>query len=85
MERSPTEAVTLPNQLRGQIRIEPLTKPPETIAGCGISFNKCEILLGECDEPAPEHGNWSRYVITARQTYTLLINYFLLRPNVYSF
>ncbi|GAB3034310.1 deoxyribonuclease V [Spirosoma pulveris] len=39
---SPTEAVVLQNQLRGQIRIEPLTKPAETIAGCDISFNKFE-------------------------------------------
>lgn len=39
---SPTEAVALQQQLRGQIRIEPLTKAPETIAGCDISFNKFE-------------------------------------------
>lgn len=39
---SPTEAVALQQQLRSQIRIEPLTKPPRTIAGCDISFNKFE-------------------------------------------
>ena len=39
---SPTEAVALQQQLRSQIRIEPLTKTPRTIAGCDISFNKFE-------------------------------------------
>lgn len=39
---SPSEAVVLQNQLRTQIRIEPLTKPAQTIAGCDISFNKFE-------------------------------------------
>ena len=39
---SPTEAVPLQQQLRSQIRIEPLTKTPLTIAGCDISFNKFE-------------------------------------------
>ena len=39
---SPTEAVALQQQLRSQIRIEPLTKTPLTIAGCDISFNKFE-------------------------------------------
>ncbi len=39
---SPTEAVALQQQLRGQIRIEPLTKTARTIAGCDISFNKFE-------------------------------------------
>ena len=39
---SPTEAVALQQQLRSQIRIEPLTKTPQTIAGCDISFNKFE-------------------------------------------
>jgi len=39
---SPSEAVALQNQLRTQIRIEPLTKPAQTIAGCDISFNKFE-------------------------------------------
>ena len=38
----PTEAVALQQQLRSQIRIEPLTQTPLTIAGCGISFNKFE-------------------------------------------
>lgn len=39
---SPTEAVALQQQLRSQIRIEPLAKLPQTIAGCDISFNKFE-------------------------------------------
>ncbi len=39
---SPTEAVALQQQLRSQIRIEPLTKTFQTIAGCDISFNKFE-------------------------------------------
>ncbi|GAB3505439.1 endonuclease V [Spirosoma knui] len=39
---SPGEAVALQQQLRSQIRIEPLTKTPQTIAGCDISFNKFE-------------------------------------------
>ncbi len=39
---SPTEAVALQQQLRSHIRIEPLTKTPQTIAGCDISFNKFE-------------------------------------------
>ena len=39
---SPTEAVALQQQLRSQIRIEPLATSPKTIAGCDISFNKFE-------------------------------------------
>lgn len=39
---SPTEAVALQQQLRSQIRIGPLIKTPQTIAGCDISFNKFE-------------------------------------------
>ncbi|GAB3319461.1 endonuclease V [Larkinella ripae] len=39
---TPTEAVALQQQLRHQIRIQPLDKPVETIAGCDISFNKFE-------------------------------------------
>ena len=39
---TPADAVALQQQLRSQIRIEPLTKPVETIAGCDISFNKFE-------------------------------------------
>ncbi|MRS64829.1 deoxyribonuclease V [Larkinella terrae] len=39
---TPTEAVALQQQLRHEIRIQPLTKPVETIAGCDISFNKFE-------------------------------------------
>ena len=42
VERLSTEAVLLQNRLRDQVRIEPLTKTPETIAGCDISFNKFE-------------------------------------------
>lgn len=38
----PQQAVALQQQLRSQIRIQPLTRPPETIAGCDISFNKFE-------------------------------------------
>lgn len=39
---TPAEAVALQQQLRSQIRTEPLTKTPQTIAGCDISFNKFE-------------------------------------------
>ena len=39
---SPAEAVALQQQLRSQVRIQPLAKPPRTIAGCDISFNKFE-------------------------------------------
>ena len=39
---TPAEAVALQQQLRSQIRIQPLTKTPKTIAGCDISFNKFE-------------------------------------------
>ncbi|MBO0934460.1 deoxyribonuclease V [Fibrella aquatilis] len=39
---SPEAAVTLQQQLRNQIRIQPLDRPAETIAGCDISFNKFE-------------------------------------------
>ncbi|MGF7215929.1 deoxyribonuclease V [Spirosoma lacussanchae] len=39
---TPAEAVALQQQLRSQIRIEPLTTTPKTIAGCDISFNKFE-------------------------------------------
>lgn len=39
---TPAEAVALQQQLRSQIRIEPLTQLPQTIAGCDISFNKFE-------------------------------------------
>ncbi|MGM9509140.1 deoxyribonuclease V [Larkinella sp. GY13] len=38
----PAEAVALQQQLRHEIRIQPLSKPVETIAGCDISFNKFE-------------------------------------------
>jgi deoxyribonuclease V len=39
---TPAEAIALQQQLRSQIRIQPLTKLPKTIAGCDISFNKFE-------------------------------------------
>lgn len=39
---TPTEAVALQQQMRQQIRIEPLSAPAQTIAGCDISFNKYE-------------------------------------------
>lgn len=39
---SPAGAVALQQQLRSQIRIQPLTRPVRTIAGCDISFNKFE-------------------------------------------
>ena len=37
---SPTEAVELQKNLRGEVRVEPLAERPQTIAGCDISFNK---------------------------------------------
>lgn len=39
---SPAQALSLQHRLRGQIRVEPLTRPIETIAGADISFNKFE-------------------------------------------
>lgn len=39
---SPAQAIELQKQLRQQIRIEPLLKPIQTIAGADISFNKYE-------------------------------------------
>ena len=39
---NPAEAIAIQQQLRQQVRIEPLTTAPETIAGCDISFNKYE-------------------------------------------
>ena len=39
---SPEAAIALQQQLRSQVRIQPLTSPAETIAGCDISFNKFE-------------------------------------------
>ncbi|WP_375447404.1 deoxyribonuclease V [uncultured Fibrella sp.] len=35
-------AIAIQQQLRGQVRIQPLSGPAETIAGCDISFNKFE-------------------------------------------
>lgn len=39
---TPAEAVGLQEDLRQHIMVQPLTSPPETIAGCDISFNKYE-------------------------------------------
>ncbi|MBO0937661.1 deoxyribonuclease V [Fibrella sp. HMF5335] len=39
---SPEAAIALQQQLRTQVRIQPLDRPAETIAGCDISFNKFE-------------------------------------------
>ena len=35
-------AIAIQQQIRSQVRIQPLTGPVETIAGCDISFNKFE-------------------------------------------
>ncbi|MCC7483339.1 MAG: hypothetical protein IT541_17635, partial [Hyphomicrobiales bacterium] len=37
---SPKEAVALQQQLRHEVRIEPLAKPVALVAGCDISFEK---------------------------------------------
>ena len=37
---TPTQAIALQKELREQVRIEPLARPVETIAGADISFNK---------------------------------------------
>lgn len=37
---TPEEAVRLQQEFRGRVRIEPLGRPVETIAGCDISFNR---------------------------------------------
>jgi deoxyribonuclease V len=42
---TPTEAVALQKQLRGRVRLEPLARAVETIAGCDISFNKYEPTM----------------------------------------
>ena len=39
---APREAVELQKRLRGQVRLAPLKKRIETIAGADISFNKFE-------------------------------------------
>ncbi len=39
---TPADAVALQQRLRAQIRLEALAEPPQTIAGCDISFNKFE-------------------------------------------
>ncbi|ARK10426.1 deoxyribonuclease V [Fibrella sp. ES10-3-2-2] len=39
---SPEAAIAIQQQVRSQVRIQPLTGPVETIAGCDISFNKFE-------------------------------------------
>ena len=42
---SPEAAIALQQQLRNQVRIQPLDRPAETIAGCDISFNKFEEIV----------------------------------------
>lgn len=42
---TPAQAVELQQQLRKQIKIEPLLKPIQTIAGADISFNKYEEIV----------------------------------------
>jgi deoxyribonuclease V len=37
---TPTEAVELQKRLREQVRVEPLEREPQLVAGCDISFNK---------------------------------------------
>jgi deoxyribonuclease V len=37
---TPTEAVELQKRLRSEVRVEPLKREPQTVAGCDISFNK---------------------------------------------
>lgn len=37
---NPTEAVELQKRLRAEVRVEPLRREPQTVAGCDISFNK---------------------------------------------
>lgn len=37
---TPREAIAVQQEIRTQVRIEPLTRPVETIAGADISFNK---------------------------------------------
>ena len=39
---TPAGAVALQQKLRSQVRVEPITRPIRTIAGCDISFNKFE-------------------------------------------
>lgn len=40
-----TEAVALQNRLRGQVRIQPLDREVQLIAGCDISFNRFSDVL----------------------------------------
>ena len=42
---TPREAVELQRQLRGRVRVEPLKKRVETIAGADISFNKFDPTI----------------------------------------
>jgi deoxyribonuclease V len=42
---SPSEAVALQKRLREQVRIEPLTRKAELVAGCDISFNKFSDIV----------------------------------------
>jgi deoxyribonuclease V len=42
---TPTEAVKLQKELRGQVRIEPLNRKVNLVAGCDISFNKFSEIV----------------------------------------
>jgi deoxyribonuclease V len=42
---SPTEAVELQKKLRDQVRVEPLNRDVQTVAGCDISFNKFSEIV----------------------------------------
>lgn len=42
---SPSEAVALQRDLAAQLRLEPLSSPPETIAGADISYNKFSDII----------------------------------------
>jgi len=39
------EAVALQNQLRGQVRLQPLDRDVQLVAGCDISFNRFSDVL----------------------------------------
>lgn len=42
---TPTQAIALQQELRERVRIEPLSRPVETIAGADISFNKYSEIV----------------------------------------
>src|SRR5262249_11038290 len=42
---TPTEAVALQKELRGQVRVEPLSRPTHLIAGGDVSFNKYSDVI----------------------------------------